>query len=66
MREITVCAKCNSEDIEYLFGGKCYCNKCKSKQDSVDKYISSSYERVRASVYSTGNKWAIENFNATH
>ena len=66
MREITVCAKCNSEDIEYLFGGKCYCNNCKSKQDSVDKYISSPYERVRASVYATGNKWAIENFNSTH
>lgn len=23
-------------------------------------------ERVRASVYATGNKWAIENYNATH
>lgn len=24
------------------------------------------YERTRAMVYATGNKWAIENFNATH
>lgn len=24
------------------------------------------YERTRAIVYATGNKWAIENFNATH
>ena len=24
------------------------------------------YERTRNAVYSTGNKWAIENFNATH
>ena len=24
------------------------------------------YERTRAQVYGTGNKWAIENFNATH
>ena len=24
------------------------------------------YERTRASVYATGNKWAIENFEATH
>ena len=24
------------------------------------------YERTRASVYATGNRWAIENFNATH
>lgn len=26
----------------------------------------SPYERTRAQVYATGNKWAIENFNATH
>lgn len=26
----------------------------------------SPYERTRASVYATGNKWAIENFEATH
>ena len=24
------------------------------------------YERTRAMVYATGNRWAIENFNATH
>lgn len=24
------------------------------------------FERCRNSVYATGNKWAIENFNATH
>ena len=24
------------------------------------------YERTRAAVYATGNKWAIENFEATH
>ena len=26
----------------------------------------SSYERTRNAVYATGNRWAIENFNATH
>ena len=26
----------------------------------------SMYERTRARVYATGNKWAIENFHATH
>ena len=26
----------------------------------------SSYERTKAQVYATGNKWAIENFHATH
>lgn len=29
-------------------------------------WIESPYERTRASVYATGNRWAIENFNATH
>ena len=24
------------------------------------------YERARSAVYATGNKWAIENFDATH
>lgn len=24
------------------------------------------YEKTRAQVYATGNKWAIENFEATH
>lgn len=24
------------------------------------------YERTKAQVYATGNKWAIENFEATH
>lgn len=24
------------------------------------------YERTRAAVYATGNRWAIENFHATH
>ena len=26
----------------------------------------SPYERTRRAVYATGNKWAIENFHATH
>jgi len=30
------------------------------------KYIYSPYERQRAAVYATGNKWAIENWEATH
>ena len=30
------------------------------------RMIQSPYERTRATVYATGNKWAIENFNATH
>ena len=30
------------------------------------RIIQSPYERTRAAVYATGNKWAIENFNGTH
>jgi hypothetical protein len=26
----------------------------------------SPYEKTKNEVYATGNKWAIENFNATH
>lgn len=26
----------------------------------------SAYERTKSQVYATGNKWAIENFHATH
>lgn len=29
-------------------------------------YYQSPQERLRARVYATGNKWAIENYNATH
>lgn len=66
MRVITVCAKCGSKDIEYLGNDRCYCNSCESEQDARDKYIESPQERIRRAVYATGNKWAIENFNATH
>lgn len=71
MRMKSVCAKCGSSNIEYL--GKdelgiemCYCNKCESKQESKEVFIETPYERTRRQVYATGNRWAIENFNATH
>jgi len=31
-----------------------------------DRPPRSMYERTKAQVYATGNKWAIENFHATH
>lgn len=39
------------------------------KEDEPKKTYSrplSPYERCRNAVYATGNRWAIENFNATH
>lgn len=41
----------------------------KEEQKKTEKSYSrpmTPYERTRAAVYATGNKWAIENFNATH
>lgn len=66
MRMITICANCGSKDIKYLGNDRCHCNNCNGEHDSRDKYIASPYERTRAAVYATGNRWAIENFNATH
>ena len=66
MRMTTVCGKCRSKDIEYLGNDRCFCNNCNAERDSIDIVIESPYERTRQAVYSTGNRWAIENFNATH
>lgn len=32
----------------------------------TNSQTSSAYERTKAQVYATGNRWAIENFHATH
>ena len=42
-----------------FFGGKLYTS------GDGERPIS-AYERTKAEVYATGNKWAIENFHATH
>ena len=43
-------------------------DKTQGQQNSVDKPAPrvSLYEKNRRAVYATGNKWAIENFHATH
>lgn len=66
MKMITVCGECRSRDIDYIGRGRCYCNDCKTETHSTDLCVLSPYERTRAAVYATGNRWAIENFNATH
>lgn len=35
-------------------------------EKEVESRKSTPYERTRNAVNATGNKWAIENFNATH
>lgn len=37
-----------------------------STRKEILKASRTPYERTRRQVYATGNKWAIENFNATH
>jgi len=66
MRRIVKCATCGCKRIEYLGNDRCYCPECESEQPSMEYFIESPYERTRSMVYATGNRWAIENFNATH
>ena len=37
-----------------------------SYSSKEDKPRESMYERTKREVYATNNKWAIENFHATH
>lgn len=66
MRIKTICAHCGSNDIEYIGNDKCFCFTCKEERETKDVNIETPYERCHNSVHATGNKWAIENFNATH
>lgn len=44
------------------------CDECGTKEalDSLPKGILTPQERTRIAVAATGNRWAMENFNATH
>lgn len=70
MREVDYCSECGeTRDFDYVDGPhfeRCYCRKCGKETNVKTRYIASPYEMARARVYATGNKWAIENFNATH
>lgn len=64
-----ICMKCGTdkyEDMEYLGHDKWFCKKCNCEVEVREYMIPSPYERTRSAVYATGNRWAIENFNATH
>lgn len=64
-----ICTKCGADkydDTEYLGKDEWFCKKCNCKVEVREVYIPSLYERRRDAVYATGNRWAIENFNATH
>lgn len=38
----------------------------KNIAEDMEKAKRTPYGRTRAAVYATGNRWAIENFEATH
>lgn len=66
MRTKTVCSYCGSDDIEYLGHDRCDCSECQRERDTREIVVESPFERTRRAVYATGNRWAIENFEATH
>lgn len=57
---------CMYYDYHCMVKEKCedYC--CEDYIQSLETKRLTPYERTRNAVYATGNKWAIENFNATH
>ena len=63
------CRRCGSMSMVYVGRYTYACQDCGStiRVDPDDEpRRMSPYERTKAQVYATGNKWAIENFNATH
>lgn len=66
MRVITYCAKCGGTNLDYMGQDRWYCKDCEQEVQTRDRFVENPYERTRRAVYATGNKWAIENFHATH
>lgn len=69
MRFVDECAVCGGKNIDYVDGShyeRCFCHDCGRETPVRERMILSPYERTRNAVYATGNRWAIENWNATH
>jgi len=65
------CTNCGSFNLVIIASGDYLCDDCGQVVENYERRTvkpmkMSPYERTRAAVYATGNKWAIENFNATH
>ena len=54
------------KQVESLKKGEEEQKEQQPKQEKVYIRPLSPYERTRNAVYATGNRWAIENFKATH
>lgn len=61
---------CDNGNVKvFALDGKLFYSKITNKPKRTYRHPMpgmSTYDRTRAMVYATGNKWAIENFNATH
>lgn len=71
--ETFICSACGMQEaVESIFNNLTPQSDWpvkRTESESPDKPNSkkpSHQERTRAAVYATGNKWAIENFEATH
>lgn len=60
--ETMICDECGTKEALDAAG----LTEGSSVRDAILKSSKTPYERTRRQVYATGNKWAIENFNATH
>ena len=54
----------NCPYVDKVCGIHAQCTKCRNNPGTGRRLT--PYERTKAQVYATGNKWAIENFHATH
>ena len=60
------CPRCKSFDNTRIGKGVYLCEDCGQVIKEYSERRPTPYERTKAAVYATGNKWAIENFHATH
>ena len=68
-----ICQKCGRKfdrllAVSRIDNKTMICDNCGTMEalDSVPQGSLTPQERTRLAVAATGNKWAIENFNATH
>lgn len=68
-----ICPKCNKSFERLLAVSRrdnktAICDDCGIEEalDSLPRGALTPQERARIAVAATGNKWAMENFNATH
>lgn len=59
-------ADATPEELERLGVSKAELHSVLGQRRKTSSRKPNPQERTRAAVYATGNKWAIENFEATH